>query len=35
MGVRFKNKLKIVLETINIIYSENLGLIGLFLSKIE
>ena len=35
IGVRFKIKLKIVFKTINFIYSENLGLLGLFWSKIE
>ena len=35
MGVRVKIILKIVFETINFIYPENLGLLGLFLSKIE
>ena len=35
MWVRVKIKLKIVFETIDFIYPENLGLLGLFLSKIE
>merc|ERR1711954_489018 len=35
VGVRFKIKLKIVFKTINFIFPENLGLLGLFLSKIE
>jgi len=35
MGVRFKIKVKIVFKTINLIYPENLGLLGLFLSKKE
>ena len=35
IGVRVKIKLKIVFETINLILPENLGLLGLFLSKIE
>ena len=35
MGIRFKIKVKIVFKTINFIYPENLGLLGLFLSKIE
>ena len=33
--VRVKIKFKIVFETINFIYPENLGLLGLVLSKIE
>ena len=35
IGVRVKIKLKIGFETINSIFPENLGLLGLFLSKIE
>ena len=35
MGVRFKIKPKIGFKTINFIYPENLGLLGLFLSEIE
>ena len=35
IGVRVKIKLKIVFKTINFIFPENLGLLGLFLSKIE
>jgi len=35
MGVRFKIKLKICFKTMNFIYPENIGLLGLFLSKIE
>ena len=35
IGVRVKIKLKIVVETINLILPENLGLLGLFLRKIE
>ena len=35
MGVRFKIKPKIGFKTIDFVYPENLGLLGLFLSKIE
>ena len=35
IGLRVNIKLKIGLKTINFIYPENLGLIGLFLSEIE
>ena len=35
MGVRVKIKLRINFETLDFIYPENLGLLGLFLSKIE
>ena len=35
MGVRLKIKLKIVFKTVNFIFPENLGLLGLFLSEIE
>ena len=35
MGVRLKIKPKIDFKTINFIYLENLGLLGLFLSEIE
>ena len=34
MGVRFKIDLKIVFKTIILIFTDNLGLLGLFLSKI-
>ena len=34
-GARVKIKLQIVFKTINLIYPENLGLSGLFLSKEE
>ena len=33
IGVKVNFRLKIVLETINIIYPENLGFIGLFMNK--
>ena len=35
MGLRVKIKLRIIFKTIDFIYPENLGLLGLFLSKIE
>jgi len=35
MGVMFKIKLKIGFKTTDFIYPENLGLLGLFLTKIE
>ena len=35
MGVRVKIKLRNIFKTINFIYPENLGLLGLFLFEIE
>ena len=35
VGVRVKIKLKVSFETINLIYPENIGVLGLFLSEIE
>ena len=35
MVVRFKIKLEIVFKTVNFIDAESLGLLGLFLSKLE
>ena len=35
MGGRVKIKLRNIFKTINFIYLENLGLLGLFLNKIE
>ena len=35
MGLRVKIRLKIIFKTINFIYPENFGLLGLFLSEIE
>ena len=35
IGVRVKIKLRNIFKTMKFIYPENLGLLGLFLSKIE